>query len=163
ADFTFEINGLSVLFTDTSTGAPTTRQWDFGDGTNSAEINPRHNYAVAGSYTVVLTVSNSAGPSNKSKFVAVTTRAPLLASFNFEINGRSVLFTDPSTGSPTAWAWDFGDTGVSTSKNPSHTYGAAGAYTVALTITNAFGTTARASRFVTLPGPPKADFAFTTS
>ena len=31
--------------------------WDFGDGTTSTEQNPYHDYTVAGSYTVQLTVS----------------------------------------------------------------------------------------------------------
>ena len=51
----------------------------------------------------------------------------------------AVTFTDQSTGSPTSWSWDFGDSGTSTAQNPSHTYTAAGTYTVALTATNADG------------------------
>lgn len=45
----------------------------------------------------------------------------------------AVNFTDLSTGSPTAWSWDFGDGGNSTEQNPTHTYTAAGNYTVTLT------------------------------
>src|SRR4029079_19589369 len=48
----------------------------------------------------------------------------------------SVQFTDTSTGSPTSWAWDFGDGGTSTQQSPSHTFTAAGNYTVQLTATN---------------------------
>lgn len=51
----------------------------------------------------------------------------------------AVQFTDESTGSPTAWLWDFGDGDTSTSQNPSHTYTDAGTYTVGLTVTNADG------------------------
>jgi PKD repeat protein len=51
----------------------------------------------------------------------------------------TVQFTDTSSGSPTAWAWDFGDGGNSTAQNPSHAYTAAGTYTVALTATNSAG------------------------
>ena len=50
-----------------------------------------------------------------------------------------VDFTDLSTGAPTSWSWNFGDGGTSTLQNPSHTYNAAGLYTVALTATNAYG------------------------
>lgn len=37
--------------------------WDFGDGNSSTEENPTHTYAAEGSYTVVLTASNTAGAS----------------------------------------------------------------------------------------------------
>jgi PKD repeat protein len=52
----------------------------------------------------------------------------------------TVNFTDLSTGSPTTWAWDFGDgVGTSTAQNPSYTYNNVGTYTVSLTVTNAYG------------------------
>ncbi|WP_165821127.1 LamG-like jellyroll fold domain-containing protein [Nocardioides gansuensis] len=50
-----------------------------------------------------------------------------------------VTFTDESTGSPTSWAWTFGDGATSTAQNPSHTYAAPGTYDVSLTVTNANG------------------------
>jgi len=52
-----------------------------------------------------------------------------------------VTFTDTSTGSPTSWAWDFGDGGTSTSQNPSHDFTSVGVYTVTLTATNSLGST----------------------
>lgn len=51
----------------------------------------------------------------------------------------TVNFTDESTGGPTSWLWDFGDTETSTSQNPSHEYATPGTYTVKLTVTNASG------------------------
>ncbi|HET8686146.1 MAG TPA: PKD domain-containing protein, partial [Methanosarcina sp.] len=55
---------LSVQFNDTSTGVPGSWEWDFGDGSpNSTEQNPNHTYNSAGTYTVVLNVSNAAGHS----------------------------------------------------------------------------------------------------
>ncbi|MFT4940841.1 MAG: endonuclease I/PKD repeat protein [Paraglaciecola sp.] len=35
--------------------------WDFGDSNSSAAIAPEHNYSVAGSYTVQLTITDNAG------------------------------------------------------------------------------------------------------
>ncbi|MEM1118813.1 MAG: gliding motility-associated C-terminal domain-containing protein [Bacteroidota bacterium] len=64
ADFTFTTNcdDFTVDFTDASTtaGTITAWSWDFGDGSpvNTAQ-NPAHTYAVAGSYTVELTVTTS--------------------------------------------------------------------------------------------------------
>ena len=51
----------------------------------------------------------------------------------------TVSFTDQSSGSPTAWSWNFGDGGVSTQQNPSHTYTSVGSYAVTLTVSNAVG------------------------
>jgi PKD repeat protein len=52
----------------------------------------------------------------------------------------SVQFTDQSTGSPTSYAWDFGDGTTSTEQNPKHTYKTSGTYTVTQTVTNDAGT-----------------------
>jgi PKD repeat protein len=53
----------------------------------------------------------------------------------------AVAFTDTSTNSPTSWAWDFDGNGTtdSTVQHPTHTYSAAGTYTVRLTATNSAG------------------------
>lgn len=58
---------LNVLFTDTSTGSPTAWNWNFGDGTSSTQKNPAHVYSTAGTYTVTLTASNSAGSNTATK------------------------------------------------------------------------------------------------
>ena len=72
--------------------------------------------------------------------------------------GSAVSFTDASTGSPTSWLWDFGDPGSGTAntsgqQNPSHTFAAAGSYTVTLTVANASGTSAPHTATVTVGNP----------
>lgn len=49
---------LTIQFFDVSTGEPTSRVWDFGDGQCSTEKNPTHTYTEPGIYTVTLTVSD---------------------------------------------------------------------------------------------------------
>ena len=51
----------------------------------------------------------------------------------------TVNFTDSSTGTVTSWSWTFGDSGTSTSQNPSHQYTSSGDYTVALTASGSAG------------------------
>ncbi|PSK94047.1 gliding motility-associated-like protein [Taibaiella chishuiensis] len=50
-------------------------QWSFGDGGGSVEINPEHQYARTGSYTVCLTAYNTVGCSDK---VCKTVQADVL-------------------------------------------------------------------------------------
>lgn len=50
-----------VQFTDESTDVPQSWLWDFGDGNTSEEIDPVHQYAEPGTYTVSLTVTNTLG------------------------------------------------------------------------------------------------------
>lgn len=73
-------------------------------------------------------------------------RIKLVGSADFEADVTSGLspltvnFTDLSTvPSPSAWAWDFGDTTTSNAPNPSHTYTQEGVYTVRLAVTGANG------------------------
>ena len=152
---------LSVTFKDITTGAPTTWNWDFGDGTSSTEQNPTHVYSAAGNYIIKLTASNAAGSTVLSKYnyikVTGTAAQTPIASFNSNVNSGNaplnVLFTDTSTGTPTAWSWNFGDGASSTQKNPTHTYSAAGSYTVTLTVNNAAGSnTVTKSSYITVTG-----------
>ena len=71
--------------------------------------------------------------------------------------GLSCGFTDASSdpdGRVAGWSWTFGDGGTATTQNPSHTYGAAGTYTVQLTVTDDKGATGATSKSVTVTAPP---------
>jgi gliding motility-associated-like protein len=51
-----------VLFTNLCTGPGTlSYQWDFGDGTNSSSVNPKHVYNKKGTYTIKLTATSTEG------------------------------------------------------------------------------------------------------
>ncbi|HKO56667.1 MAG TPA: PKD domain-containing protein [Thermoanaerobaculia bacterium] len=164
ADFTFSTNGLTVLFTDATTGTVTSRTWQFGDGSSSASVSPSHTYATPGTYTVTLTVSNSSGSNSKSKFVTVNLGEAPKAEFESTVQGMQVNFVDKSTGNPTSWTWTFGDGTSSNQRNPIHTYPAAGTYTVTLTASNAGGSSA-VSHTVTIAAAaaPEAKFSFEVS
>ncbi len=57
--------GVEITFTSTSTDPDTadtlTCSWNFGDNTTSTEVNPKHTYDSAGTYTVTLTVDDGNG------------------------------------------------------------------------------------------------------
>ena len=156
---------LNVQFTDQSTGAASW-SWNFGDGAISTDPNPAHIYGSGGSFTVTLTVSNSAGPNSKTRVGYITVAAPPLApGADFTgsplsgIGSLNVQFTDQSTGSPSGWAWSFGDGGTSSQRNPSHTYTTAGSFTVLLTVWNATGQTTRTrANYVTVTPASAVDY-----
>lgn len=58
ADFSYVENGLTLNFTDESSGA-ISWQWDFGDGASSNLADPTHTFATEQNYTVSLYVENS--------------------------------------------------------------------------------------------------------
>ena len=137
---------LYVQFTDTSTGGPTSWTWDFGDGKNSTVQNPIYSYFSSGLYSVNLMVANTGGSDTKvvpDYINATSPVVPPVAGFigspRIGFAPLSVQFTDTSTGSPTAWIWDFGDSGLSREQHPLHMYSGAGLYTVSLNVSNAAG------------------------
>src|SRR5256712_4445439 len=82
---------------------------------------------------------------------------PPTAAFSASCTGLSCSFTDASSdpdGRVVGWSWAFGDVGTATTQSPSHTYGAAGTYTVQLTVTDDKGATGTTSQSVTVTAPP---------
>jgi subtilisin len=160
ASFTYSATDLTVAFTDTSTdsdGFVVSWSWNFGDGGTSTAQNPSHAYIAAGTYTVSLIVMDNEGAtSSTSQSVSVTsgtTNQPPTSSFTFTTSDLTATFTDTSTdsdGSVVSWSWNFGDGGTSTAQNPSHTYIAAGTYTVSLIVMDNEGATNSTSQNVTV-------------
>ncbi|HET6244359.1 MAG: T9SS type A sorting domain-containing protein [Bacteroidetes bacterium] len=76
ADFTANntttCEGGCVNFTDLSTNAPGSLEWDFGDGTVSTLQNPQKCYAIAGTYTISLIATNASGSDTKTMLNYIT-------------------------------------------------------------------------------------------
>ncbi len=133
--------------------------WDFGDNATGTGQTTSHTYAAAGSYSVKLTVTDNSGATNtvtKSVTVAKSNVAPT-ASFSstsvdlkasFDGSGSS----DPD-GTVASYAWDFGDNATGTGQTTSHTYAAAGSYSVKLTVTDNSGATNTVTKSVTVTAP----------
>jgi PKD repeat protein len=153
---------LTVQFTDQSSGSPTSWNWSFGDGNYSTLQSPAHTYASAGTFTVSLNATNTAGSnlSTRNNYITVTGSIipPTAIFIGTPTTGTAPLavqFTDQSTGSPTSWNWSFGDGSYSIARNPPHTYLANGTYTVSLNVTNAVGSnTATRVNYITVSAIP---------
>jgi PKD repeat protein len=104
--------------------------------------------------------------SHRADLSAVCTPPPV-ASFTLSPSSGTrpltVVFTDTSTGSITAWSWAFGDGGASAVRHPTHTYTSAGAYTVTLTVTGPGGSDPEVRPNAVVVSEPKPVAAFTLS
>lgn len=153
ASFTFSAdpnNTLSINFLSSVTGPVISYQWDFGDGTQSPDVNPVKLYTVGGDYNVSLTVTGSDGQISTpfAQVVSVVapqptaeptaTSVPLTASVAAtpsQMDPATINFTSTVSDPGATYAWDFGDGGTSTEANPTYTYASSGTFTVNLTVT----------------------------
>jgi len=152
---------LVVKFTDTSTGNPESWNWDFGDGSTSAQANPVHAYSTPGAFHVNLTVSrgNNKDTSVQTVVSGGVPAADFVADSTTVSVDTPVHFMDKTLNSPTSWSWDFGDGVTATDQNPTHAYLVKGIYTVTLTATNNNGRdTQKKVNYITVGVIPKADF-----
>jgi len=178
---------LTVTFTDQSSGKPTAWCWNFGDGPakptcDATTKNTAHTYTCFSGtclYTASLMTTSVHGSSAWSSItVTVTAPPPAVASFTTAPSPASgtppllVQFTDTSTGGPTTWCWNFGDSSAwpacdTTLRNPSHNFPVVGTFTVRLCAYNPGGPSAPcsspATATVTVANaapPPNAAFHF---
>ena len=145
-----------------------TYAWTFGDGSAGAGVSTSHTYGAAGGYTVTLTVTDAEGLTDSTSQQVNPTdpvvNQPPVASFTASCVDLSCSFDasatqDEDPGSVT-YAWTFGDGSAGAGVTASHTYGAAGGYTVTLTATDAEGLTDSTSQQVN-PTDPTGEVTMT--
>jgi len=186
ADFVFSPTnpaiGQSVSFNGAASAASAghtiaSYSWDFGDGGRGNGLTASHAYGSAGAFNVVLTVTDEAGQTgvvSKSVPVATPTEVPPpTADFVFSPTapnaGQSVLFngslSKAAAGhSIVSYSWNFGDNGTATGETATHSFGAAGTYTVVLVVTDDLGHTGTVSKTVPIASTnPTARLALSKS
>ena len=157
ADFTYSVQSNTVTFTNASTGANLTYDWDFDDASNSTEASPVHPYSCPGDYNVTLSVYDDFGCSDYS--TQTINLGGFTASFEYAINNSSVNFTNTSASTDT-WSWEFGDGTTSTGQNPNHVYSCPDFYTVSLTVTNSHGCSATYSEQIEITAGFQAGYSY---
>jgi gliding motility-associated-like protein len=149
ADFTMPASVCmpdgTASFTNTTTVSDKSvlkYDWAFGDGGVSTSKNPGHDYATAGSYTVTLKVSTTAGCTDDTTKVFSAFFEKPVAEFTATpdtlCQGAESFFTDNSAGA-TSWTWNFGDGTNDNVKDPVKRYTEPGTYTVELAVKNSGG------------------------
>lgn len=169
----FAVN-FSAVLSDDEDGIIIQWEWDFGDGTSGSGENVTHTYTEAGTFTVVLRVTDDDGESgttNKKIYVNPAEPEGPIASFTVSpTSGTSPLrvYVDASASSYDAgvisqYEWNWGDGSVGYASTASHTYFSSGAQTFTLTLTvhatDGKTGTATSTVTVTVPGgtTPAAD------
>ena len=171
-DKTAVVVGEAVTFFNSShDGAPPlSYEWDFdGDSTwDSLLESPVWVYSAAGTYTVILRVTDQAGvPVTKTEVDCVTVDDALQADFNADrmevVAGQVVSFTDLSAGGIPAlsYQWDFDNDAEwdSTAQNPTHAYSAPGTYSVVLRVTDSAAHSSTKTDNIAVFDTLNADFA----
>ncbi len=133
--------GSAITFTNTSSPAPASAVWDFGDGTSAVAIDGQKIYTAPGTYIVKM-VANF-GACTDSAFKTITVLPKPLAAFTAPVTSSckpplTVNFSSTSAGA-VSYNWDFGDGNSGTGPAPSHTYTVFGSFDVTLIVSNASG------------------------
>jgi PKD repeat protein len=137
--------------------------WMFGDaGLPSAQQNPSHVYATAGTYSWSLIVTAGTGYCMKSGTITISAAQACALSCSLTVSvtgaaGEALTFSVTATatnctGTPT-YAWTFGDGATSTERSPSHTYASAGTYNWSVTVSQG-GKTCGGSGTITIGAAP---------
>jgi PKD repeat protein len=137
--------------------------WSFGDGATGSGLTASHTYATSATFTVTLTVNDTAGQA-ASTTRTVRPSLPPVASFTTSCTGRTCSFNGSGSSDDlgiVTYLWNFGDGASSAAQPASHTYATSGTFTATLTVTDASGQTASTTRTVNPNLPPTA--SFTTS
>jgi PKD repeat protein len=163
ADFIFGCSARQCTF-DASTssdanGPLVMYHWSFGDGETAGTTHPvqTHTYTAHGDFVVTLTVTDDAGNTASRQQVVKLVNAlpvPLFTTscdlLTCTLNGSGSFDSD---GTIASYAWTFGDNTTGSGASVSHSYPAAGSYTVALTVTDNNGASSTRSHSVTTIQP----------
>ncbi len=137
-------NQMTVTFTDASTCADPINYWfyDFGGPGSGASSTINQVFAVGGTYTITHIVSTVYGCKDTVVNPLIVDPLPDAGFFYNSAAGMNVgavfNFIDTSDYAVN-YSWNFGDGGVSSQMNPSHTYYANGNYYVLLKVQNSLG------------------------
>ncbi len=135
---------LGVWSTDNLNGASTV--WE---ASNSGLANVRTDMLqIRSSDNLVVAATHGRGLFTSDIFATV--HSDFTADRNTVYAESTINFTDASY-KATSWEWDFGDGGVSTEENPSHTYKRSGVYNVTLTINGGADTQTKSGFIHVLP------------
>tara|TARA_B100001758_G_scaffold81904_1_gene69627 strand:- start:31479 stop:36704 length:5226 start_codon:yes stop_codon:yes gene_type:complete len=152
--------GDDVVFLNLSNGVQINSVWDFGDGNQSSDFSPMHQFNYNGVYDITLLVTDSFGCSNTLNLNSHIKVLKPTADFMTPVIGSSCPplisdFTNLSSNDVVSFNWEFSDGGNSTIEHPTHLFYNSGTFDVSLIVENSFGCqdTLIKSGLVNISGP----------
>ncbi len=146
ANFSYNINGHTVSFTNLSTGNFDYTEWGFGDGTHDyINSNPVHTYNSSGTYNVYLYLWDSLTNCSDTLYQTIVISDSGSQNCQLEVEYDYTVFDSAGTfyvcftsqvsgGSGCYYTWNFGDGNYSYSSHPCHVYSEPGKYEVCISI-----------------------------
>jgi len=147
--------------------------WDFGDYTTGVGAITTHPYTIAGTYHVILNVTDNdslsgtayrdlvvqPAPPGPQPPVADFVASPSPTNPRSQITFNASYSFDPD-GTITSYTWEFGDSTTGSGIIARHAYANSGVFTVNLTVVDDANLSSTATHQVTVNAPPHAAFAF---
>ena len=142
SDSPTKLGNTTHLTATIAAGSRVSYQWNFGDGTTGSGSPATHPYGAAGTYTAIVTATNSVSSQVAQTTVNVDQAITGLAANSdspTKLGSSTHLTATLATGSRVSYQWAFGD-GLTGSGSPAtHPYAAVGTYIATVTATNSVG------------------------
>lgn len=153
--------GMSVTFTGSCAygAGPNVASWNLGNSATATGLTATTTYSAAGTFVANLTVTDLVGAAGVASVpirVHSDPSASIVIGSPSPETGESIAFTAIAAGGtgPLQYAWTLGDGTNSSTSTFDHSFGSAGTYSVALTVTDALGVVAHASTTIDVAAAP---------
>ncbi|MBX3056562.1 MAG: PKD domain-containing protein [Anaerolineae bacterium] len=129
----------TTLTATISSGTNVSYTWDLGNGAMGNGPIVSHQYPAAGTYTAVITASNSTNSVTANTTVQILAPISGLIAWNDSptpLGNATSLAATVATGTDVSYTWDLGDGSTGSGMSIVHNYPAIGTYTAVVTATN---------------------------
>ncbi len=142
-DYTYMIDPTTrkVQFKGITNSTTLKWNWNFGDASVDTVPSPVKTYLKEGMYSVCLKIYDPMKKcvADRCKIITIGSAPNVVAldadfSFNLDMTGLKVQFTDKSLGNPNKYYWSMGDGTSSNLRSPDHVYAKGGIYKVCQTV-----------------------------
>ncbi len=138
-----ELGTATYLSASITSGSDVQYKWDFGDGGGGSGAVTSHVYASTGSFTAIVTATNTVSSTSASTLVEIIPTSIPISGLSADNDSPTVLgditqlTASIASGSDVEYVWDFGDGASGYGALVAHIYPATGTYTAIVSAANA--------------------------